>query len=378
MLSQVYQFVLRPLLFRMDAEAAHKLAIAFCQRVSESAQLQSLVSAACSYQHPSLRQSLWGMEFNNPLGLAAGFDKEAIAPYAWCSFGFGFAEVGSITAQAQPGNPLPRLFRLERDRAILNRMGFNNRGAAATAAALTKLGSPAYKIPLGINLGKSKITPLDQAAADYCQSFRLLQPFADYFVINVSSPNTPGLRDLQAIAHLTEILIAIQSENTRDLPILVKVAPDLDNQDLQAIAQLAMSLKLAGIIATNTTISRANLKTVALANHQSPQTEAGGISGKPLAVRSTESIALLWQVTQGQLPIVGVGGIFTAEDAWAKITAGASLLQIYTGWVYESPLVIKKILAGLVQKLQQHGFEQINQAIGSQNHKFIPQSLTNV
>jgi dihydroorotate dehydrogenase len=364
MLSQVYQHLLRPLLFSLDPEIAHKIAIATCEKISQSKRLQTIVGNVCTYSHPSLEQKLWGQKFINPLGLAAGFDKDAVAPFAWQSFGFGFAECGSITAHAQTGNPLPRLFRLKSDRALLNRMGFNNCGAEATANALEQIKTNLGKfapIPLGINLGKSKTTPLEQAADDYCLSFRLLAPFASYFVINVSSPNTPGLRDLQAIAQLEIILKRIQIENKQNLPILVKVAPDLNPTDLQAIAYLAVELKLSGIIATNTTISRKNLQDQTFAN------APGGISGKPLSTLSTQAIALLWQATEGKLPIIGVGGIFSAEDAWEKITAGASLLQIYTGWVYEGPLVVKQILKGLVAKLQENRFEHIQQAIGSNN-----------
>jgi dihydroorotate dehydrogenase len=360
-MSSVYQ-LLRPWLFRLDPEQAHRLAIATCQRISESQQLQNLVGSACKYEHPSLVQDLWGQKFSNPLGLAAGFDKNADAPYAYQSLGFGFAEMGSITAYSQPGNPSPRLFRLESDRALLNRLGFNNRGAEDTAKSLVKLdlSTKTLKIPLGINLGKSKITPLEKAAEDYRASFRLLAPFASYFVINVSSPNTPGLRDLQAISQLKEILNQIQLENSQNIPILVKVAPDLADPDLQAIAHLALELRLSGIIATNTTISRENLQNQSFA--QSP----GGISGKPLNARSTQAISLIWQTTQGKLPIIGVGGIFSVEDAWEKIRAGASLLQIYTGWVYEGPLVVKQILQGLVKKLKEHDFENIQQAVGTE------------
>ncbi|MDX1978282.1 MAG: quinone-dependent dihydroorotate dehydrogenase [Pseudanabaenaceae cyanobacterium bins.68] len=359
MLAQVYQQILRPGLFQLEPEVAHGLAIAVCTQISRRASWQKLVSQVCQYQHPALSQNLWGLEFPNPLGLAAGFDKGAIAPFAWQSLGFGFGEVGSITAHAQPGNPPPRLFRLPRDRALLNHLGFNNPGAAAVAEALSRLDlAQNLTIPLGINLGKSKITPLAQAAEDYCHSFQLLAPFAGYFVINVSSPNTPGLRDLQAIAHLEQILTQIQALNSTQIPILVKVAPDLDDQDLQAIALLAMGLNISGIIATNTTISRQNLIDQTYA--QAP----GGISGQPLAARSTEVIRVIWQASQGQLPIIGVGGICSPEDAWQKITAGASLLQIYTGWVYEGPFVIKQILQGLVKKLEQQGLNHIQAAIG--------------
>ncbi|CAN1211363.1 Dihydroorotate dehydrogenase (quinone) [Tumidithrix helvetica PCC 7403] len=370
MLSQVYQYGLRPWLFALDPEMAHRLAIAACQKVSELTPLQAIVRAACQYQHPCLQQNLWGIQFPNPIGLGAGFDKDAVGIGAWASFGFGFAEVGTITAHAQTGNPKPRLFRLPADLAILNRMGFNNRGAAPTAAYLAEYfdrqdSRTKSTVPLGINLGKSKITALQDAKDDYLQSFRLLKQFGDYFVVNVSSPNTVGLRDLQAADQLGGILAALQSENDRALPILVKIAPDLNDADIHAIAAVCQSNQVAGIVATNTTISRQDLKTsITPITGKAIADEAGGISGKPLQQRSTEVIRLVWQATEGKMPIVGVGGIFTAEDAWQKIIAGASLLQIYTSWVYQGPLVVREILSGLVQKLEAEGLEQISQAVG--------------
>ncbi len=370
MLSLVYQFGLRRLLFAVDPELAHKWAIAFCQTVSQSPQLQSMVSAACVYKEPRLQQRLWGIDFPNPVGLAAGFDKDAIAAGAWSSFGFGFAEVGTITFHGQAGNPQPRLFRLAKDEAILNRMGFNNRGAEATAAYLQQAYFPIHPIaiPLGINLGKSKITDLDAAKDEYASSFKLLKEYGNYFVVNVSSPNTPGLRDLQAVDQLQGILAAIQVQNLQNKPVLVKIAPDLNDQDVVAIVNIALSQQVAGIIATNTSISRDRLIT-----HTLPTTgkliteEAGGISGKPLRSRSTDVIKLIYQTSAGKLPIIGVGGIFSADDAWEKITAGSTLVQIYTGWIYQGPTVVKEILHGLVQKLNEHNLENINQAIGISN-----------
>jgi dihydroorotate dehydrogenase len=374
MLSQIYRYGVRPWLFALDPEMAHRLAIATCQKVSESRLLQTTVRSLCQYQHSCLTQNLWGIQFPNPVGLAAGFDKDAVGVGAWSSFGFGFAEVGTITAHAQTGNPQPRLFRLPDDRAILNRMGFNNHGAAATAKYLGEYRDRHHNslnttTPLGINLGKSKITALEAAKDDYVQSFRLLKQLGDYFVVNVSSPNTVGLRDLQTTDRLCEILTALQVENDCHKPILVKIAPDLNDVDIKAIAELCLSKKVAGIIATNTTISRQDLNTKitpitggAIAN------EAGGISGKPLEKRSTAVIRLIWQTTAGRLPIIGVGGISTAEDAWQKIIAGAALVQIYTSWVYEGPLVTRKILMGLVQKLEAEGLEHISQAIGMEHN----------
>lgn len=367
MLHQVYQFGLRRLLFAIDPELAHQWAIAFCQTVSNSPQLQSVVSKVCAYENSRLSQKLWGLEFANPVGLAAGFDKDAIAPCAWSSLGFGFAEVGTITAHAQTGNPQPRLFRLPADLAVLNRMGFNNRGAEATAVFLADyLPHHPLTTPLGINLGKSKITPLLEAKDDYLNSFQLLKDFGDYFVANVSSPNTPNLRDLQAVDQLQEIIQALQSANSQNKPILVKIAPDLNDADICAVVSLCMDLGVAGIMATNTTIARHNLKTQVLsATGQPLSQEAGGISGNPLKERSTQVIRLIWQETNGKLPIIGIGGIFSADDAWSKITAGASLVQIYTGWIYQGPTVVKQILQGLVQKLDEKGFKHISEAVGS-------------
>ncbi|WP_019499722.1 quinone-dependent dihydroorotate dehydrogenase [Pseudanabaena sp. PCC 6802] len=369
MLDRFYQYSLRNLLFALDPEIAHKGAIAFCQALSNSPSLRSPIAKLCSYQHDYLRQTLWGIEFANPVGLAAGFDKDAIAPNAWACLGFGFAEMGSITYHAQTGNPQPRLFRLSGDRAVLNRMGFNNRGAIATAAYLRdRLAKHKLDVPLGINLGKSKITPLEEAGNDYLESFKLLKDCGDYFVVNVSSPNTPGLRDLQAVGQLQGILSILQVENNSAKPLLVKIAPDLADDDIRQIVSLCLLHRVAGIIATNTSIARNNLSTQILSATGKPVAEeAGGISGQPLKARSTEVIRLIYQATSGNLPIIGVGGIFTAADAWEKIVAGASLVQIYTGWIYQGPLVVRQILEGLVLKMREAGFSRISQAIGSAN-----------
>jgi dihydroorotate dehydrogenase len=246
-------------------------------------------------------------------------------------------------------------------------MGFNNQGAAAMAATLTQLKRQAKGVstPLGINLGKSKITPLETASQDYLESFRLLKDLGDYFVVNVSSPNTPGLRSLQSREQLAPILDALQQDNQNQKPLLVKIAPDLAWEDISDIVSLAQTYQLAGIIATNTTLSRAGLKTEAIyPTGNSPPEEAGGLSGAPLRQRSTEVIRFIYDQTQGTLPIIGVGGIFTAVDAWEKITAGASLLQVYTGWVYEGPWMVRRILTGLTERLQAEGLETISQAIG--------------
>jgi dihydroorotate dehydrogenase len=315
---------------------------------------------------PRLSQTLWTLKFNNPFGLAPGFDKDGIAAGIWANFGFGFAELGAVTLHPQPGNPKPRLFRLPSDLATLNRMGANNHGAQVMAQTLqqTWMQQP-RTIPIGINLCKSKITPLEEAAADYAASFLYLKDWADYFVLNVSSPNTPGLRSLQSGEQLEPILAALQAENQGRKPLLIKISPDLDWPAIADIISLAKTYNLSGIIATNTTIRRDGLKTEILEATGNPiGEEAGGISGQPLKQRSTEIIRFIYQQTEGQLPIIGVGGIFTPEDAWEKITAGATLLQVYTGWIYEGPWMVRRILEGLITKLEENGLSNISEAVG--------------
>ena len=371
----IYQVALRPLLFNLikaDPENLHSKTISTLEWVGNHGEdqpaswIKSRLQQSFCLHDSRLSQSLFGLQFPHPVGLAAGFDKDGVATPMWSSLGFGFAEVGTVTSLAQPGNPRPRLFRLPKDRAALNRMGFNNCGADAMAALLGKRVSkldPA--IPIGINLGKSKVTPLEEAANDYRHSFGLLKNYGDYFVVNVSSPNTPGLRKLQDATMLASILDALHEENNLQKPIFEKIAPDLEWEAITEIVSLAQSYKLAGIIATNTTIKREGLNTQTLAQTgKSLSEEAGGISGKPVRERSTEVIKYIWQQTQGQMPIIGVGGIFTAEDAWEKITAGACLVQIYTGWVYQGPGIIQQILKGLLLKLEQNGLNSISEAVG--------------
>ncbi|MEM9948038.1 MAG: quinone-dependent dihydroorotate dehydrogenase, partial [Cyanobacteria bacterium P01_D01_bin.36] len=340
-------------------------------RLAAQAAMANAFKAKSKPASPSLSQSLWGLSFDNPLGLAAGFDKDGTAARAWPLMGFGFAELGTVTYYAQPGNPKPRMFRLISDKAALNRMGFNNSGAAALSQKLdAHWPERNYPIPIGINLGKSKITALEKAAEDYRKSFELLKEQGSYFVVNVSSPNTPGLRSLQAKEQLTPILKSLQTANTANKPLLVKISPDLATEDIHDIVQLAQDCNLSGIIATNTTINKSQLQAQTLAETgKAVKDEAGGISGAPVTQRSTEVIRLIHQQTQGTLPIIGVGGIFTADDAWAKITAGASLLQTYTGWVYEGPTMVKEILNGLTQKLNEHSLPNISAAVGLAHHR---------
>ncbi|WP_088241175.1 quinone-dependent dihydroorotate dehydrogenase [Calothrix rhizosoleniae] len=372
----IYQSAIRPLLFNLlktDPEFLQQQTIRSLTwwehnsiRPPGNWLHQQLQKSLC-FADPRLEQQLWGLHFPNPVGLAAGFDKDAAATNIWSSLGFGFAEMGTVTFHPQPGNPRPRLFRLPADSAALNRMGFNNNGAQAMANRLIAQRQKQYTpvIPIGINLGKSKVTPLTEAPTDYLQSFRLLKELGDYFVVNVSSPNTPGLRSLQDAAMLSSILAALQEENNAHKPLFVKIAPDLEWSAIADIIDLAKTYQLAGIIATNTTISRDGLKTSIIeATGNPPSQEAGGISGIPVRDRSTEIIRFIWQRTQGEIPIIGVGGIFSADDVWEKITAGAKIVQIYTGWIYQGPWIVRRILAGLLTKLDQNGLNSISDAVG--------------
>ena len=371
-----YKNILRPLLFSgldADPETAHNALMGSLQWLDRNRHrpVGRVAEAACRSlfccPDPRLQQTLWGLSFPNPVGLAAGFDKNGVAAGVWPSLGFGFAELGTATSRSQPGNPRPRLFRLTRDRAALNRMGFNNDGAEALANRFRDRRAPLpASHPVGINLGKSKVTPVEEAAADYVASFRLLQPWGDYFVVNVSSPNTPGLRALQDGDRLGEILAALQRENDCNKPLLVKIAPDLAEEAIAEVVAVAKQHRLAGIVATNTTIRRDNLQTQILQKTGKPiAEEAGGISGAPVRSLSTQAIRTIRQHAGGELPIIGVGGIFSAEDAWEKISAGASLVQIYTGWIYEGPGAIARILSGLLQKLEERGFANVAEAVGS-------------
>ena len=365
----IYQSALRPFFFNLlkaDPEFLHQQTIRTLSCWEQNKWLTTKLQQSLCFSDRSLEQQLWGLHFPNPVGLAAGFDKDAAATNIWSSLGFGFAEMGTVTFYPQPGNPRPRLFRLPMDNAALNRMGFNNSGAEVVGKRLiAQRQRYAYTIPIGINLGKSKVTPLSEATTDYLQSFRLLKELGDYFVLNVSSPNTPGLRSLQDAPMLASILEALQGDNELRKPIFVKIAPDLEWEAIADIIELAKTYQLAGIIATNTTISREELKTPTIeATGNPPSQEAGGISGEPVRDRSTEIIRFIWQRTQGELPIIGVGGIFNTDHAWEKITAGASLVQVYTGWIYEGPWMVSRILQGLVSKLEQNGFDSISNAVG--------------
>jgi dihydroorotate dehydrogenase len=347
-------------LFRLRPERIHGLMTTALSTVSTTAGLRPARTAlrrALVVDDPVLEQTIAGIEFPRPLGLAAGFDKNATEVDIWGPLGFGYSEVGTVTAVAQPGNPTPRLFRLKQDGALLNRMGFNNDGARSAVTRLMKRREPE---PVGLNLGKTKATVAPRAASDYFESARTVQDAADYLVINVSSPNTPGLRDLQAVESLRPIVDAVRAAS--DLPLFVKIAPDLSDADVDAVTDLAMELGLTGLIATNTTISRDHLRT--------PSAEvaalgAGGISGAPVAERSLEVLRRIRARAGDRLVLVGVGGIDTPQQAWERINAGASLLQGYTGFIYGGPDWIRDIHLGLAAQVRRHGLSSVSEAVGA-------------
>lgn len=355
----LYPF-LRPFLFAADSERAHHLAIDALKV------LQATTPAMPPPSDARLSQTLWELHFPNPVGLAAGYDKNAAVPLAWSALGFGFAELGTITAKAQPGNPKPRIFRLEQDAALINRLGFNNDGAAAVAQRLKHLLPPhcSHPIPLGFNIGKSKVTPLEEAANDYVESLEQVFPFADYLVVNVSSPNTPELRKLQEPERLGRLLETLRVRNQQlatqanrsPKPLLVKIAPDLTDTEVIEVARVALAVGVSGLIATNTTITRPTLRS---AIH-----EEGGLSGKPLAKRATEVLRILFRTVEGKLPLIGVGGIFSAEDAYTRVRAGASLVQVYTGLIYQGPLLPRRIVYGLSRLLTRDGLRHLRDAVG--------------
>jgi dihydroorotate dehydrogenase len=356
----VYRLFFQGVLRWLPSEWVHHVAL-FWLRVFMAVPLfGGLVRWALRTTAPELRVRALGLEFAHPIGLAAGFDKNGVAYEALAALGFGHVEVGTVTAQAQPGNPKPRLFRLPADRALINRMGFNNWGANVVKTQLTRQRS----VPLGVNIGKTKVVPEAEAVADYVTSARLLGPLADYVVVNVSSPNTPGLRALQAVERLRPLLSAVKAELSSQRvrrPLLVKIAPDLSDDDIDAIADLALDVGLDGIIATNTTLSRAGLRTV---NERVEACGAGGLSGAVLKARSLQVLERLYARVGKRLTLVSVGGIETAEDVWARLRAGASLVQVYTGFVYGGPLTVWSMHRGLRRLLKESGLTSMAEVVG--------------
>lgn len=364
----LYHSLLRPLLFRLPPETAHELAL-------KSLQVAPGLVRRVFAPKPEVKfgeLERFGLKFPNPVGLAAGFDKDGVALEGLASLGFGHIEAGTITFHPQPGNPRPRLFRLPADLALINRAGFNNHGAKAFTEQVKK---SRPECVLGVSIGKSKIVPVEEAIDDYLRTFEIIQPVADYVAVNVSSPNTPGLRSLQEAEQLRSLLTALQKRN-RELsgpgdiprPLLVKLSPDLANEDLEEIVEVVRSTDTGGIIATNTTVARDHLRTE---SSKVIACGAGGLSGAPLRARSCEMLAKLYQLTNGTIPLIGVGGIFDAQDAWDKITAGASLVQLYTGFIYEGPGIVNEIIRGLEQILAKEGLQSLDAAVGIRAGEFL-------
>lgn len=357
---------MRPILFSLPAESAHEFALHSLSLALGSQTARNVVERRLRSE-PFGKLRRFGLEFSNPIGLAAGFDKNGTAAQALAALGFGFIEVGSVTAEPQPGNPRPRLFRLPRDRALVNRAGFNNCGAAKLAENIRRNRPDCI---LGVNIGKTRRVDVDAAIPDYLASFDAVYDVADYLVVNVSSPNTPNLRELQRPELLADLLknlqlrnqeLARQSSLAEPKPLLVKIAPDLNEAEIESIVEIASAEAVAGIVATNTTISRDGLQT---SRDEIEACGEGGLSGAPLRPRSNEVISLLYRLTRGRLPIIGVGGVFTATDAWEKVCAGASLIQLYTGFIYEGPGVARRINEGLAEILQREEFSSLDEAVG--------------
>ena len=371
----LYKSVIRPLLFRKDPEESHEMILALMARAEF---LHGVIERLYKVTDERLVVKVGPLTFANPVGLAAGFDKNAQAPKTISGFGFGFMEIGAITAQAQPGNPKPRLYRLPEDDALINRLGFNNKGAEVVAMKLARMRARGRrpKIPIGINVGRTKIVETKDAVADFLSCFEKLFHHGDFFTLNVSSPNTPNLRDLQEKTLLRELVAAVQEKNRQlalhggvdPKPVFVKIAPDMEFAQVDEIIEVVQSARLAGIVATNATaFMRKNLR--------SPDgREAGGLSGRPITSAVTAFIAHIYKVTGGRLPIIGVGGIFNAQDAYDKITAGASAVQIYTGWIYEGPAAVKRINKGLLRLIERDGLKHISQAVGVMTNRSLPEA----
>jgi len=349
-LSQVYKIFLKPLLFLLSPESAHHFAISMLEFTMRLPFGESILRFFFTMKNSRLEKEVFGIKFPNPVGLAAGFDKDGRHLHSMSTLGFGFIEVGTVTPLPQPGNEKPRSFRLPKDEALINRMGFNNQGVDVLVARLRHYrASTQHPIIIGGNIGKNKITPNEKAADDYVTCFQKLFDVVDYFVVNVSSPNTPGLRELQEKEPLKELLHRLQTLNLPHIspkPILLKIAPDLTEEQLNDIVEIVLETKIAGIVATNTSIARNNLKT---SEQEIDRIGVGGLSGKPIAQRATEVIRYLKSKSKNQFAIIGVGGIHSTKDAIEKLEAGADLIQVYTGMIYEGPGLVKKINSAISQ-----------------------------
>lgn len=362
----MYKILFNLVFRKMDPEKAHHLAFFWIRLADSVPGLRQLVRLVLAPRDEALRTSALGLDLPGPFGLGAGFDKDALGIDGLSMLGFDFIEIGTVTGEPQPGNPQPRLFRLVDDRALINRMGFNNQGSARVAARMAARPHTTSTPVIGVNIGKTKAVEEADAIADYVKSAERLAAHADYLVVNVSSPNTPGLRNLQAVSHLRPLLTAVREAADRATPhrtpLLVKIAPDLADEDIDAVADLALELGLDGIIATNTTIGRGGLVAPAA------QVEAigmGGLSGAPLKDRSLEVLKRLRKRTDGRLALVSVGGIETAEDAWQRILAGADLVQGYSAFIYEGPFWMRRVHQGLSARLRRSGFKTIGEAVGT-------------
>ncbi|MBX7138760.1 MAG: quinone-dependent dihydroorotate dehydrogenase [Oligoflexia bacterium] len=351
----MYKNLFRPALFLADAESAHhralKLGQAFCRGAAGR-----WLRAACDFSRPELEQQIFGLHFKNPVGLAAGFDKDCVAPDLFSALGFGFLEFGTVTPRGQSGNPRPRIFRLPADAALINRMGFPNQGLERLRERLKQARARHPRAVFGVNFGKSKTTEIDHAAADYLECLEGLGGLADFFVVNVSSPNTPELRRLQEPARLRALLLSLSSKNPENRPILVKLAPDLSPLELRQALECCLQSRIAGVVATNTTLSREGLKTIT--------SEAGGLSGRPLFPKALQRVKEIAQITAGQIPIIGVGGISSGADAIEMMRAGASLVQVYTGLIYEGPFLIRKINQDIFLHMQREGLRHLAELRG--------------
>ena len=359
----LYRALIRPILYVVPAEAAHRFAFSCLRILTTIPGFRSLLRRVLLPRVPSLTVRVLGLEFPTPIGLAAGFDKDALGFEALGALGFGFVEVGTLTSRAQPGRPKPRLFRLPRDRALVNRMGFNNRGARDAVPRL----AGRRRTVVGVNIGKHASVSDTGTVDDYQETAALVAPHADYVAVNVSSPNTPGLRDLQGIERLRPLLAGVrkaldEASSDRHVPLLVKIAPDLVDEDIEMIADLAVELALDGIIATNTTISREGLETDA---SEVDRCGSGGLSGPPVAERSLRILRLLRHRLGDRLVLISVGGVESAAQAWERIQAGASLVQVYTGFVYQGPALPRRLAKGVARSAAQAGFQTVQDAVGS-------------
>lgn len=369
----MYRLLFQLLFRRMDPEKAHALAFGWIRRVARVPVLRSLLAAVLAPRYRELRTEALGLRMHGPLGLAAGFDKNAVGIDGLAMLGFDHVEIGTVTALSQPGNPPQRLFRLTGDRALINRMGFNNEGSAAVATRLARR-AEVFRTVVGVNIGKTKAVPEDEAVADYVASAERLAPHADYLVVNVSSPNTPGLRDLQAADRLRPLLTAVREAadravDGRRVPLLVKIAPDLADEDVDAVADLAVELGLDGIIATNTTVAREGL---GLRSGPELLAEAGGLSGAPLEERSLAVLRRLHRRVGDRLVLIGVGGISSAEDAWRRILAGATLVQGYSALVYQGPFWARSVHRGLARRVKAGPHATLADAVGADNREADP------